>query len=62
MSQSTSNIIPLVSRQMSIQDIQVVCQPHAKRIKQPETIYTQLSQDSRKIVPNTAFVAVEAQK
>ena len=34
MSQSTSNISPLVSRQMSIQDIQVICQPHAKRIKQ----------------------------
>ncbi len=62
MSQSTSNISPLVSRQMSIQDIQVICQPHAKRIKQPDTVYTQLSQDSRKIVPNTAFVAVRGTK
>ena len=62
MSQLVSKISPLVSRSLSTQDIQVICQPLTKRIKQPEAIYTQVSQDSRNMDTNSVFVAVRGTK
>ena len=62
MSQLVSKISPLVSRSLSTQDIQVICQPLTKRIKQPENIYTQVSQDTRNMDPNGVFVAVRGTK
>lgn len=58
MSLLVSKLSPLVPRSLSTQDVQVICQPITKRIKQPEVIYTQVSQDSRNMDPNGVFVAV----
>tara|TARA_B100000575_G_C23143750_1_gene666856 strand:+ start:12680 stop:14341 length:1662 start_codon:yes stop_codon:yes gene_type:complete len=62
MSQLVAKISPLASRSLSTQDIQVICQPYNKRIKQPEIIYTQVSQDSRNMNPNGVFVALRGTK
>ena len=62
MSHTPSASSPLVSRSLSTQDIQVVCQPLVKRIKYPEGVYTHLSQDSRKVSSSGVFIAVRGTK
>ena len=62
MSHTPSASFPLVSRSLSTQDIQVVCQPLVKRITHSEAVYTHLGQDSRKVSSSGVFIAVRGTK
>ncbi len=62
MSHTSSASFPLVSRSLSTQDIQVVCQPLVKRITHSKAVYTHLGQDSRKVSSSGVFIAVRGTK
>ena len=62
MSHTPPASFPLVSRSLSTQDIQVVCQPLVKRITHSKAVYTHLGQDSRKMSSSGVFIAVRGAK
>lgn len=58
MSAPTTHSPSLHSKVLSIQDVQVICQPLAKHIEEPDLSFQQVVQDSRDIPSQSVFVAI----
>ena len=58
MSAPTTHSPTLHPKVLSIQDVQVICQPLAKHIEEPDLSFQQVVQDSRDIPSHSVFVAI----